>query len=456
MTSQLTLASASPRRQAMSRCWGVDLNIQPADIIEIPQSAEKPMDFAKRMACEKALKSRQTSVQKQKLSPHHYWLAGDTIVVLNDRILGKPKDKLDAKNMLNSLSGTTHKVMSAWALCDQQKILRVGGDCTAITFKQLSDEEINTYLLYEEYADKAGSYGIQGKAGRFVAKIEGSFNNVIGMPLAPITEDLITLQIITPIYPHLLRQSIQLQERMKVAAWRSGRDLNSVTLLAVSKRNDITMIQAAIQHKILHFGESYVNEWKVKNGQLQESNLKEDTAGDTAINIKQDQIQKAMYWHFIGKIQTNKAKILGKTIDWVHGLSRWSEAQALSQACNKAIQQGLRTQPIKALIQVNIAEEDSKNGIIPSQVSALIEQCKDLSGIQIEGLMTFPPLGTPEESRPYFKALRILRDRLKTDDLPLQHLSMGTSHDFEVAIEEGATWVRLGQALFQSSGMLNH
>ena len=100
------------------------------------------------------------------------------------------------------------------------------------------------------------------------------------------------------------------------------------------------------------------------------------------------------------------------------------------------------------LFQLTFSREETKGGVTPDQVVQLIRHCDELPKITVEGLMTFPPLGTPEESREYFRALKVLRDELKTEKTPLHHLSMGTSHDFPIAIEEGATWVRVGSALF--------
>ena len=471
LNPSLTLASASPRRQAMAKTWGIPFDCYAPNIHEVNYEHEKPIDFVKRMAMEKAISSAQqytqtvtdgqmveatSEIASESTSestneainpfthdtdrpPHsHYWLSADTIVVLDDQILGKPIDQAHAKSMLSSLSGRTHHVMSAWAIADQNEIVKQGIDCTAVTFHTLSEETIDQYLSYAQFMDKAGSYAIQGEAGHFVAQIEGSFNTVVGMPLYRITQALIDLMVIDLPHPHILLQSIAIQERIKTATWRSGRDLDAVHLIAVSKRNSVDKIQAAQRHQIIHFGESYVQEWLSKHQAL--------SAMETNTNTKST--QEKVIWHFIGKIQTNKAKYLAPHVTWVHGLSRWSEAEALSRACEKAIQEGVRNQAIQVLIQVNLAAEQSKNGISLEALPDLVKQCQSLSGIVVRGLMTFPPLDTAEKSRKYFQQLKSIQQQLQHEYPHITHLSMGTSHDFEVAIEEGATWVRIGQSLF--------
>jgi hypothetical protein len=117
-------------------------------------------------------------------------------------------------------------------------------------------------------------------------------------------------------------------------------------------------------------------------------------------------------------------------------------------SASKELQIPLHANPLRVLLQVNLSGEKTKGGVSPSELPTLLEASARVAGVRVEGLMTFPPLTEPEESRPYFRALRSLRDELATPERPLYHLSMGTSHDYEVAIEEGATWVRVGSALF--------
>ena len=151
---------------------------------------------------------------------------------------------------------------------------------------------------------------------------------------------------------------------------------------------------------------------------------------------------KNITWHYIGGIQSNKAKKIGLQSHWIHGLSRLSEAKKLAQGAQEQ-----RTE-VKAFIQVNLAKEQSKGGVQEHELRTLLEACEDLEALQVVGLMTFPPLDTSENNRVYFRRLRLLRDQLELEGFVLPHLSMGTSDDFEIAIEEGSTWVRLGRSLF--------
>ncbi|HDL89891.1 MAG TPA: YggS family pyridoxal phosphate-dependent enzyme, partial [Thermodesulforhabdus norvegica] len=152
-------------------------------------------------------------------------------------------------------------------------------------------------------------------------------------------------------------------------------------------------------------------------------------------------------WHFIGHLQSNKAKQAVKFFDWIHTLDR----QSLAKKLNSAVQK-LRTEPLPVLIQVNVGLEDTKSGVHPDELFDLYKSVIHLDGLQVRGLMVIPPFEeNPEATRVYFRNLKNLLDRLRdispTPEL-LTELSMGMSHDFEVAIEEGATMVRVGTAIF--------
>jgi len=236
----------------------------------------------------------------------------------------------------------------------------------------------------------------------------------------------------------LLLNAIEIRQRVKLSAWRSGRSLSDPQLLAVSKRHSVKLIHEAMGYGLLDFGESYLQEWLEKRARFA-SRMDEKDSVSTVMTP---------CWHYIGGIQTNKAKKIGAGADWVHGLTRLGEAQRLSDAAQEALERGERVHPIKAFIQVNLSGEETKGGLPPEEIETLLGRCEQLSGVSIEGLMTFPPLGEPEANRLIFRRLCSLRDRLKTDTRPLSQLSMGTSHDYHVAVEEGATWIRVGRALF--------
>lgn len=202
----LVLASASPRRQELLRIAGIPFSVQPADIDETPLPGELPRAYAERLAQEKAL-----AVSRSR--PDEYVLGADTIVVVDDKILGKPRDTTDAVRMLRMLSGRVHEVITgvcivravasrqlpvaskptqtASLLVEFNKERRGGNrqlttssEITRVTFDELSEEEIRSYVATGEPMDKAGAYAIQGIAARWIPRIEGDYSNVMGLPVA--------------------------------------------------------------------------------------------------------------------------------------------------------------------------------------------------------------------------------------------------------------------------------
>jgi len=174
----LILASASPRRQQLLRNAAIPFEVQPADIDETPLAGESPRDCAERLAREKAI-----TVSRKR--PKAYILGADTIVVIGETILGKPRDAADAARMLRLLSGRTHEVITGVCLVDP-----VAGDAeqasetTRVTVREISDDEIRDYVATGEPMDKAGAYAIQGIASRWIPSIEGDYSNVVGLPVA--------------------------------------------------------------------------------------------------------------------------------------------------------------------------------------------------------------------------------------------------------------------------------
>lgn len=182
---KLVLASNSPRRKELLTQAGFSFDVIAADIDETPFPEESPERFAVRMAREKT-----AAVAHQQAQTGTVILAADTIVTLDGRILGKPKDDADAIAMLKSLSGRTHAVITGWALATaRQEILEQSSsyETTNVTFRPLSDAEIAAYVASGEPQDKAGAYAIQGGAGAFVSAISGDRDNVIGLPVAKLT-----------------------------------------------------------------------------------------------------------------------------------------------------------------------------------------------------------------------------------------------------------------------------
>ena len=215
-----------------------------------------------------------------------------------------------------------------------------------------------------------------------------------------------------------------IRQRMTAAAERSGRNPENVHLMAVSKTVPPERVQQAIKAGITWFGENYV----------QEAREKIPAVGQ---NVS---------WHMIGHLQTNKVKYVVHLFDWIHSVDRIELAREL----DKRAAQNQRT--LKVLIEVNVSGEVSKSGAEPSRVLELVRQISVMPNLNVQGLMTMPPFfENPEEARPYFVALRRLRDKIEGENIPgvqMKELSMGMTGDFEVAIEEGATIIRVGRAIF--------
>ena len=213
-----------------------------------------------------------------------------------------------------------------------------------------------------------------------------------------------------------------LRQRLAAAARHAGRDVRSITLLAVSKGQPTARLQAALALGLTQFGENYLDEALGKIAAL---------AGTPA------------QWHFIGRLQGNKTRPVAEHFAWVHGVDRERIAQRLSE------QRPPHMPPLNVCVQVNIAGEASKSGVPPEQALALMRAVCALPRLRLRGLMTMLPFDLPEpEQRRHFSALRRLRDAATAAGMELDTLSMGMSGDLEAAVAEGATLVRIGTALF--------
>jgi len=211
----------------------------------------------------------------------------------------------------------------------------------------------------------------------------------------------------------------QVRGRMAEAAQRAGRTPESVRLVLASKTQAPQALAAAFEAGAREFGENYVQEAVTKRTALSGYEIR---------------------WHLIGHLQTNKARTALDTFDLIQTLDSQRLASALFR---------LRpSPPVRVLLEVNLAEEQSKTGVAPHQAEPLIEAVRDK--VDVRGLMAIPPAGpAPDAARPYFRRLRELRDRLAAaTGLALSELSMGMTEDFEAAIGEGATIVRVGRAVF--------
>ena len=215
------------------------------------------------------------------------------------------------------------------------------------------------------------------------------------------------------------------QKRVAAAAEKAGRRVEQITLIGVSKTHSAESIREAYEAGLRHFGENRVQEWEGKRAGV------EDVAAT---------------WHLIGHLQSNKAAKAARLFHCVDSLDHFALAQRLDRARGETG----AAERLRVLIEVRVAEEETKSGVSVVELRSLAEQVAGLPHLEFAGLMCIPPfLEEAEKVRPYFRKLRELRDQLAaTLEKKLPVLSMGMSHDFEVAIEEGATEVRVGTAIF--------
>lgn len=213
--------------------------------------------------------------------------------------------------------------------------------------------------------------------------------------------------------------------RIQSAAAAAGRAGGGIRLVAVSKTFPPEAIRQAIAAGVSDIGENYIQEARDKFEALQGTAVK---------------------WHFIGRLQTNKAKQAVRMFDLIHTLDSYKLALELDR-CARRLH---KIQPV--LIQVNVAGEATKAGVAPEEALSLVRQAAALENIAVKGLMTMPPyFNAPERVRPFFAALRQLRDRIRHEEISnigMEELSMGMTGDFEAAVAEGATLVRIGTAVF--------
>jgi pyridoxal phosphate enzyme (YggS family) len=214
---------------------------------------------------------------------------------------------------------------------------------------------------------------------------------------------------------------LKVMVRIEEAARRARRDPGGIKLVAVSKTVEPARIKEAIEAGVPILGENYVQEARKKI----------------------EEIGRGVAWHFIGHLQSNKAKSAIHLFDMIHSVDNLSLAKEL----NRRAEEHNRT--VKALIEVNLAQEATKFGTDEEKLFDLARAMLQLNHLSLEGLMTMPPyFDDPERGRPYYVKLRELRERMVREGIPVKELSMGMSNDFEIAIEEGATYVRIGTAIF--------
>jgi pyridoxal phosphate enzyme (YggS family) len=217
------------------------------------------------------------------------------------------------------------------------------------------------------------------------------------------------------------------------AAMRAGREPHDVRLIAVTKNVAADAVIRALEMGLRDFGESKVQELRGKYDEMKER-LGYAAVGKDGYKIR---------WHLIGHLQKNKVKVATELFDLIHSVDSAELADLLNRSAEKIdkIQ--------KIMIQVKLSSEDSKYGIEKKKTLELLSCIEGMENLKIEGLMTIPPyFDDPRKVRPYFRELREIRDEAEAKGFRLPELSMGMSHDFEIAIEEGATMVRVGTAIF--------
>lgn len=225
------------------------------------------------------------------------------------------------------------------------------------------------------------------------------------------------------------------RERIYNSAIRVGRIADEIRLVAVTKTIDIPSIIEAIEAGVTILGEN-----RVQEAQEKISDLRSQISNST------------VEWHLIGTLQRNKAKYAVRLFELIHTIDSISLAEEVNRQAEKI------GKLQRVLIQVKLSEEETKHGISEDELGPLIKRMNGLKNLRLEGLMTIPPyFDDPEKTRPYFRRLREIKDTINTSRIThhaLRELSMGMSHDFEVAIEEGATMVRIGTAIFGERRML--
>lgn len=214
-----------------------------------------------------------------------------------------------------------------------------------------------------------------------------------------------------------------MMEKIEKATRKVGRDPNEVKLVAVSKTVEASRVREAIEAGVSILGENYVQEAQKKI----------------------EELGRPVSWHFIGHLQSNKAKYAVRLFDMIHSVDSLSLAEELNRRAEQA------NQVIKVMVEVNLSKEATKFGTDEEMVLNLANRIQNLKHLSLEGLMTMPPyFDSPEMSRPYYIELRKLKERMAREGILMKELSMGMSNDFEIAIEEGATYVRVGTAIFGS------
>ena len=307
----VVLASTSPRRQQMLRDQGLDVVTVSPEVEEVPEAGEAPVEYVLRNG---ALKARAACAKAPDTTKDRLVVASDTIVVAPDglRILEKPADPAAAAQMLDLLSGRSHEVLSSLVIWWGSHPTEANGAGfplsaevvrTKVSFASFPRAWRESYIASAEPYDKAGGYGIQGRAGAWVRRLEGSYTNVVGLPLCETLERLAELGTVASSYGSIVPALDPLSDRLE-------------RLVAVSKSRPVHQLRMAYALGQRNFGESYVQELLAKK---------------QALAPLPDVV-----WHFTGRLQSNKIAALAQAADIIHSLEDLEKAQALATACSRA------------------------------------------------------------------------------------------------------------------------
>ena len=424
---RIVLGSASPRRREIFARIADPFEVRPADLDETRHPGEAPQVYVERLAREKAAAIAEREGDA-------LVVGADTTVAVGNEVLEKPVDARDACRMLAKLSGRKHAVYTGVAVARAGRVQTSFVARSEVLFRDLSDAEIEDYVSTGDPLDKAGGYAVQGGAGVFVRRIEGSVTNVIGLPLEETAEAVRALG--GPDGPGASLEGVALRFRSLEGeiAGRTvacGRPPGSVRLVTVVKGHPPEYALAAMAAGAGDLAENYVQEARSKREFI--AAARRDGRGDESASPR---------WHLIGPLQRNKAGLAARHFDVIHTVDRATLARALAARVDAA------DRPLSVLVQVNVADDPAKAGVSPDDARPLIDEIAAMESLCPVGLMTIGRAGAAaDEARRTFESLRKLRDELRSAHPGLTELSMGMSADYHEAIEEGATLVRLGTAI---------
>ncbi len=418
---KLLLASKSPRRYEILSQFGFDFLSHPIEVSEILNKNLNLDEQIQALACQKIQMAKKTSNHLE--LKNFILISADTLVVLDGRVLGKPKDADESIRTLGQLSGCEHEVKTAVALFNGETgELSSFVETTKVWFRELSKDEIQSYVLTGEPLDKAGSYGIQGRGNQFVEKYEGSYWNVVGLPVERLKKKLQELNWLITCYK---TQRDVLRENLEII--RRKMNKKNAQLVAISKSKSSEDIFTVYECGQRVFGESYVQEALEKQKELK----------GRAPDIE---------WHFVGRLQKNKIKNIVGRFELIHSIDR---EEVLLELENRVEKRKEKLFKQKILLQVNLAKEENRGGVFVRDLLPLVRRASESTGVQFCGLMCIlPDIMSEKIQRDFFRQMKKLGEQVQAFCQSPVILSMGMSRDFELALEEGANMIRLGTGVF--------